>query len=160
MKLATDKRLRVVGINYKDQPDNARRFIGRYGNPFAAVGADGDGRASIDWGVYGVPETFVVGRDGRIAYKLVGPITADNLETTLKPQIEQALARSLARSHCDATIQVPLAVLIRLAWHYRSAASVLRADGRHRRNNRARPRSATSSASRAATVTRNGAPAR
>ncbi len=64
MKLAEDKRIRIVGINYKDQPENARRFIGRYGNPFAAVGADANGRASIDWGVYGVPETFVIGRDG------------------------------------------------------------------------------------------------
>ena len=69
-------RLRIVGINYKDEPDNARRFLGRYGNPFAAAGADPNGRAAIEWGVYGVPETFVVGRDGRIAYKLVGPITA------------------------------------------------------------------------------------
>ena len=92
MKMAEDKRFRIVGINYKDQPDNARRFIGRHGNPFGAVGADGNGRASIDWGVYGVPETFVVGRDGRIAFKLVGPITAANLETTLKPAIEKALA--------------------------------------------------------------------
>ena len=92
MKLADDKRIRIIGINYKDQPENARRFIGRYGNPFAAVGADGNGRASIDWGVYGVPETFVIDREGRIAYKLVGPITAGNLETTLKPQLEKALA--------------------------------------------------------------------
>jgi cytochrome c biogenesis protein CcmG/thiol:disulfide interchange protein DsbE len=93
MQMAQDKRIRIVGINYKDQPENARRFIGRYGNPFAAVGADFNGRASIDWGVYGVPETFVVGRDARIAYKLVGPITADNLEAALKPQIEEALAK-------------------------------------------------------------------
>jgi cytochrome c biogenesis protein CcmG/thiol:disulfide interchange protein DsbE len=92
MKLADDSRLRIVGINYKDQPDNARRFLGRYGNPFAAVGADPNGRASIDWGVYGVPETFVVGRDGRIAFKLVGPITADNLERVLRPAIEKAVA--------------------------------------------------------------------
>jgi cytochrome c biogenesis protein CcmG, thiol:disulfide interchange protein DsbE len=92
MKLADDKRIRIIGINQKDQPENARRFIGRYGNPFAAVGSDANGRASIDWGVYGVPETFVVGRDGRIAYKLVGPITAENLESTLKPQLEKALA--------------------------------------------------------------------
>ena len=69
----------------------ARRFLGRYGNPYAAVGADSNGRASIDWGVYGVPETFVVGKDGRIAYKLVGPITTDNIETTLKPAIAKAL---------------------------------------------------------------------
>jgi cytochrome c biogenesis protein CcmG/thiol:disulfide interchange protein DsbE len=91
MELAADKRIRIAGINYKDQPDNARRFIGRHGNPFVAVGADANGRASIDWGVYGVPETFVIGRDGRIAFKLVGPISADNLAATLKPAIEKAL---------------------------------------------------------------------
>ena len=92
MQLAQDSRLRLIGINYKDQPDNARRFLGRYGNPFAAAGADENGRAGIEWGVYGVPETFVVGRDARIAYKLVGPITADNLAAVLKPEIEKALA--------------------------------------------------------------------
>jgi cytochrome c biogenesis protein CcmG/thiol:disulfide interchange protein DsbE len=92
LRLADDKRIRVVGINYKDQPDNARRFLGRYGNPFVASGADRNGRAAIEWGVYGVPETFVVGRDGRIAYKLVGPISEDNLERVLKPAIEKALA--------------------------------------------------------------------
>jgi cytochrome c biogenesis protein CcmG, thiol:disulfide interchange protein DsbE len=92
MTLAADQRVRVVGINYKDQPDNARRFLGRYGNPFAANGTDDNGRAAIEWGVYGVPETFVIGRDGRIAYKLIGPVTPDNLDTALKPAIEQALA--------------------------------------------------------------------
>jgi len=83
--------LEVVGINYKDASDNARRFLSRYGNPFMAAGQDETGRASIDWGVYGVPETFLIGRDGRIAYKLVGPISADNLSVTLKPEIEKAL---------------------------------------------------------------------
>jgi cytochrome c biogenesis protein CcmG/thiol:disulfide interchange protein DsbE len=92
MKLAEDRRIRLVGINYKDGADNARRFLGRYGNPFAAVGADPSGRAAIEWGVYGVPETFVVGRDGRIAFKLVGPITAENMETVLKPALEKAVA--------------------------------------------------------------------
>ena len=92
MQLAQDNRLRLIGINYKDEPDNARRFLGRYGNPFAAAGADANGRAAIEWGVYGVPETFVVGRDARIAFKLVGPITPDNLASVLKPQIEKALA--------------------------------------------------------------------
>jgi cytochrome c biogenesis protein CcmG, thiol:disulfide interchange protein DsbE len=91
--LSADKRIRIVGINYKDQPDNARRFLGRYGNPFVAAGADGNGRASMEWGVYGVPETFVVGRDGTIAYKLVGPITEGNLERVIKPEIEKALAK-------------------------------------------------------------------
>ena len=90
-QLSKDKRIQLVGINYKDAPDNARRFLNRYGNPFVATGRDEAGRASIDWGVYGVPETFLVGRDGRIAYKLVGPITADNLARTLKPEIEKAL---------------------------------------------------------------------
>ncbi|ARP98955.1 DsbE family thiol:disulfide interchange protein [Pseudorhodoplanes sinuspersici] len=97
-ELAKDKRIRLVGINYKDQADNARRFIGRYGNPFSAVGADPNGRAAIEWGVYGVPETFVVGRDGRIAYKLVGPITETNLKTTLMPAIEKALAAAPAKA--------------------------------------------------------------
>ena len=89
--LAKDTRLQIVGINYKDSPDNARRFLGRYGNPFAAVGVDGNGRASIEWGVYGVPETFVVGRDGTIRYKMVGPVTPANLDSVLKVEIEKAL---------------------------------------------------------------------
>jgi cytochrome c biogenesis protein CcmG/thiol:disulfide interchange protein DsbE len=93
MQLAEDKRIRIVGINYKDQPDNARRFLGRYGNPFVAAGADGNGRASMEWGVYGVPETFLVGRDGKIAFKLVGPITEANFERVLKAEIEKALAK-------------------------------------------------------------------
>jgi cytochrome c biogenesis protein CcmG/thiol:disulfide interchange protein DsbE len=92
MQLAQDQRLRVVGINYKDDADNARRFLGRYGNPFAATGADRNGRAAIEWGVYGVPETFVIGRDARIAYKLVGPITPENFQSILAPLIDKALA--------------------------------------------------------------------
>jgi cytochrome c biogenesis protein CcmG/thiol:disulfide interchange protein DsbE len=93
MTLAEDRRLRLAGINYKDQPDNARRFLGRYGNPFVVTGVDANGRAAIEWGVYGVPETFVVGRDGHIAYKLVGPITPDNLARGLQPAIEKALGQ-------------------------------------------------------------------
>ncbi len=90
-KLGQDKRLQFVGINYKDAADNARRFLGRYGNPFGIVGVDGNGRASIEWGVYGVPETFVVGREGTIVYKMVGPVTSDNVDTVLKVEIEKAL---------------------------------------------------------------------
>jgi cytochrome c biogenesis protein CcmG, thiol:disulfide interchange protein DsbE len=90
-QLAKDKRLQVVGINYKDGPDNARRFLGRYGNPFGIVGVDGNGRAAIEWGVYGVPETFVVGRDGTILYKMVGPVTPENIDSVLKVEIEKAL---------------------------------------------------------------------
>jgi cytochrome c biogenesis protein CcmG/thiol:disulfide interchange protein DsbE len=91
-ELAKDKRLQIVGINYKDAPDNARRFLGRYGNPFGIVGVDANGRASIEWGVYGVPETFVVGRDGAIAYKMVGPVTPENFQSVLKAEIDKALA--------------------------------------------------------------------
>ena len=89
--LGQDKRLQVVGINYKDQPENARRFLGRYGNPFGIVGVDGNGRAAIEWGAYGVPETFVVGREGTILFKLVGPITPDNIDSVLKAEIDKAL---------------------------------------------------------------------
>ena len=89
--LHSDKRFQMVGINYKDVTENARRFLGRYGNPFDAVGVDANGRAAIEWGVYGVPETFVIGRDGKIAFRLVGPITTENIDSVLKREIEKAL---------------------------------------------------------------------
>ena len=90
-ELGKDDRLQIVGINYKDSPDNARRFLGRYGNPFGIVGVDGNGRASIEWGVYGVPETFIVGRQGTIVYKMVGPVTPDNIDSVLRAEIDKAL---------------------------------------------------------------------
>jgi cytochrome c biogenesis protein CcmG/thiol:disulfide interchange protein DsbE len=93
MQLAADPRIQIIGINYKDAAENARRFLGRYGNPFRVVGTDANGRAAIEWGVYGVPETFIVGSDGRIAYKLIGPITPDNLQSQLKVEIEKSLSR-------------------------------------------------------------------
>ena len=76
--LAKDPSIRVVGINQRDNPDNARRFLGALGNPYAAVGVDPNGRASIDWGVYGLPETFIVGPDGTIRHKHIGPLTPEN----------------------------------------------------------------------------------
>jgi cytochrome c biogenesis protein CcmG, thiol:disulfide interchange protein DsbE len=82
--------VRVFGINYKDQAAAARRFLGRYGNPFLAVGVDGNGRTAIEWGVYGMPETFIVDGTGRIAYKHVGPITAEALEAKIIPAIRAA----------------------------------------------------------------------
>jgi cytochrome c biogenesis protein CcmG/thiol:disulfide interchange protein DsbE len=92
MKFASDQRVRIVGINQRDANADARRFLARYGNPFSAIGVDANNRASIEWGVYGVPETFLVGRDGRVLYKLIGEVTAENLETVLKPKIEAALS--------------------------------------------------------------------
>jgi cytochrome c biogenesis protein CcmG/thiol:disulfide interchange protein DsbE len=80
----------VYGINYKDQATAARRFLGRYGNPYSAVGVDGNGRAAIEWGVYGMPETFIVNGKGEIAYKHVGPITPVTLETRIIPAIRAA----------------------------------------------------------------------
>lgn len=77
MELAKNPAVRVVGINYKDNPENARRFLGALGNPYAAVGVDPSGRAAIEWGVYGVPETFVVGPDGTIRHKHIGPLTPE-----------------------------------------------------------------------------------
>jgi len=80
----------VYGVNYKDQAVAARRFIGRYGNPFTAVGVDANGRAAIEWGVYGMPETFVVDGRGRIVYKHVGPISEASLVSKMIPAIEAA----------------------------------------------------------------------
>ncbi len=80
----------IFGVNYKDQAGSARRFLGRYGNPFMAVGTDDNGRGAIEWGVYGMPETFVVDGKGRIAYKHVGPISPGSLEERVIPAIEKA----------------------------------------------------------------------
>lgn len=82
----------LYGVNYKDDPAAARRFLGRYGNPFTAVGTDATGRNAIEWGVYGMPETFVIDANGRIAYKHVGPVSPDSLEKKLLPAIERARA--------------------------------------------------------------------
>ena len=80
----------LVGIAYKDEPENARSFLGLDGNPFSRIGVDRSGRTAIDWGVYGVPETYVVKGDGTIAYKFVGPLGADDLTQKLLPAIAKA----------------------------------------------------------------------
>jgi cytochrome c biogenesis protein CcmG, thiol:disulfide interchange protein DsbE len=94
MALAEDRRFAIAGLNYKDRSENARRFLGDLGNPYAAIGVDEAGRTAIDWGVYGVPETFLVGRDGKVLFKHVGPLTVDAAKRTLLPEIEKALAAS------------------------------------------------------------------
>jgi cytochrome c biogenesis protein CcmG/thiol:disulfide interchange protein DsbE len=90
MRLSELGRARIVGIAYKDEPDNARGFLQELGNPFAAIGMDKAGRAAIDWGVYGVPETFIIGKDGRIAYKHIGPLSEAALTEIILPEIEKA----------------------------------------------------------------------
>ena len=97
MTLAEDDALKakgvtIYGVAQKDSSGNVRRFLGALGDPYAKVGLDPNGRAGIDWGVYGVPETFIVRGDGTIAYKVVGPMTAETLESEVKPEIMKAMA--------------------------------------------------------------------
>ncbi|BCJ89476.1 thiol:disulfide interchange protein [Terrihabitans soli] len=89
-RLARMNRVKLVGLAYKDEPQNTLKFLSEMGNPFSAVGRDDKGRAAIDWGVYGVPETFVIGKDGRIAYKHIGPLTEASLTDVLLPEIDKA----------------------------------------------------------------------
>ncbi len=79
----------VYGINYKDKPEDVRRWLDRLGDPYHRAGADLDGRAGIEWGVYGLPETFVVDSKGRIAYKHIGPIRPEDLDQTILPLVER-----------------------------------------------------------------------
>ena len=90
VQLAAQSKAPLFGINYKDGTAGARRFLGRYGNPFFAVGVDAKGATAIDWGVYGIPETFIIGGDGTILYKHVGPIDAGTIKKKLLPVIEKA----------------------------------------------------------------------
>lgn len=96
MKLAADETLkgkgvRIAGLAYKDDPDQSLRFLKNLGNPYGLIGVDRSGRAGVEWGVYGVPETFVVKGDGTIVYKFVGPIDERGLRERLMPAINAAL---------------------------------------------------------------------
>ncbi len=79
----------IHGLNYKDRPQDAEKWLGELGDPYTRTGADINGRVGIDWGVYGVPETFVIDRQGRIAYKQIGPVTPEVLEKTILPLIRK-----------------------------------------------------------------------
>jgi cytochrome c biogenesis protein CcmG, thiol:disulfide interchange protein DsbE len=82
--------VKLVGINYKDEPSAALRFLTRLGNPYDALGADRSGRVAIDWGVYGVPETYVVDGQGRIVHKVVGPLSEAIIRKDVLPAIAEA----------------------------------------------------------------------
>lgn len=97
IRLAEETGVPILGVNNKDQAANARRFLGRYGNPYEKVGVDPLGRAAIDWGVYGMPETFVLDGAGRITYKHVGPITTESLERAVIPAVKAAAKAGPAR---------------------------------------------------------------
>jgi cytochrome c biogenesis protein CcmG/thiol:disulfide interchange protein DsbE len=87
MRIKAEGVVPVHGLNYKDRPDDAAEWLVMLGDPYTRTGADLDGRVAIDWGVYGVPETFVVGKDGRIAYKHIGALTQKDLDQTILPLI-------------------------------------------------------------------------
>jgi len=94
MALSRESGVPVFGINYKDKPDAARKFIGRYGNPYKAIGVDDTGRTAIDFGVYGVPETYVIDGKGRIVLRHAGPLTPEAVEQQIKPALASAKASS------------------------------------------------------------------
>ena len=98
MSIAEDEALKTLGIeiyglSYKDEIENARKFLQQEGNPFRRIGVDSAGRVAIDFGVYGVPETFVITGDGIISFKFVGPLTSSALATVLVPEIHKALGK-------------------------------------------------------------------
>jgi cytochrome c biogenesis protein CcmG/thiol:disulfide interchange protein DsbE len=89
MRMKAEGIVPIHGLNYKDRPDNAARWLNTLGDPYTRTGADINGRVAIDWGVYGVPETFVITKDGHIAHKHIGPLTPDALEGTILPLIRR-----------------------------------------------------------------------
>jgi cytochrome c biogenesis protein CcmG/thiol:disulfide interchange protein DsbE len=90
--LAKRNLVSVIGLNYKDEPDDATRWLEQFGNPYTASVMDGDGRVGIDWGVYGVPETFIIGADGMIKYKHIGPVTHESLEQKILPILKELMS--------------------------------------------------------------------
>lgn len=94
LQLQRDAIAPIYGINYKDRPEEAARWLDELGDPYTRTGADLDGRVAIDWGVYGVPETFVIDRNGCIAYKHIGAVTPEVMDRTLRPMIAQLRERA------------------------------------------------------------------
>ncbi|WP_246149829.1 DsbE family thiol:disulfide interchange protein [Arenimonas fontis] len=87
-ELAQSGRIRVIGYDYKDEPEEARRWLAQFGNPYSLILVDADGRAALDWGIYGAPETFLVDAEGVIRWKFVGPLTPEVVREQLDPQLE------------------------------------------------------------------------
>ncbi|WP_306115168.1 MULTISPECIES: DsbE family thiol:disulfide interchange protein [unclassified Roseovarius] len=90
LELLAEEGVTIYGANYKDKPENALGFLEELGDPYTAIGADDSGRMALDWGVYGVPETYVIDGDGNIVLRFAGPITERALESTIRPAIESA----------------------------------------------------------------------
>jgi cytochrome c biogenesis protein CcmG/thiol:disulfide interchange protein DsbE len=89
VELAKSRAVPIYGLDYKDQPGDARRWLADFGNPYTAIVSDPDGRAGIEYGVYGVPETFVIDKAGVIRYKQIGPITPKALQETILPLVRK-----------------------------------------------------------------------
>lgn len=87
--LAKSGRIKVVGYDYKDEPEAARRWLEQFGNPYALVIADEDGRAAFDWGIYGAPESFLVDAEGIVRWKFIGPMTDEVVRDQLLPELEK-----------------------------------------------------------------------
>lgn len=92
LQTLADEGVAIHGVNYKDTPDKALAFLAELGDPFASIGADTTGRMGLDWGLYGVPETFVIDADGRVVLRFAGPITVDILENRIRPAMAEAAA--------------------------------------------------------------------
>ncbi|MFT7595254.1 MAG: cytochrome c biogenesis protein CcmG/thiol:disulfide interchange protein DsbE [Paracoccaceae bacterium] len=90
LQALSDEGITIYGINYKDDPAKALAFMAELGDPYAAIGVDASGRMGLDWGVYGVPETFVIDGDGTILLRFAGPLTQRSIESTLRPALEKA----------------------------------------------------------------------
>ena len=83
------KQISIIGIAYKDRPQDTRKFLQKYGNPFVAIGRDDDGRAGMSWGVYGVPETYLITPSGQIKWRHAGPLTRDVITTQLLAKLAE-----------------------------------------------------------------------
>lgn len=90
LQLLADQGLPIYGVNYKDQPSTAVRFLDELGNPYTGIVTDQSGRIGLDWGVYGVPETFVIDKDGTVLGRVAGPVTSTTMEQRLRPLLESA----------------------------------------------------------------------
>lgn len=89
LEMAASSGLKIVGLNYKDQPEVAKQWLARHGNPYLLSAVDLEGNVGIEYGVYGVPETFVIDKEGVVRYKVIGPITRDELTEKLIPKINE-----------------------------------------------------------------------
>ncbi len=94
VKLARSGEIPIYGLNYKDEPADALNWLRRLGDPYTAVAVDRDGRVGIDWGVYGVPETFLIDRDGMIRYKQIGPLDEETWNSVIRPMVERLKAEA------------------------------------------------------------------